>query len=126
MGYESKLIVVNRKAFSKINNPKEISWIYGEQIAQINMSKMDNEHGWLNLFNKAIDYKLFIEDGDHDTNTDKYGDVMKYASISKVCDWLEREIANGDDYRRLKPLLGLLRGFDEQRWDELQVVHYGY
>ena len=73
------------------------------------------------IFNKEIDYKLFIDSVD----IDRHGEHLKYAPINKVIEWVEQKIKK-IDYRRLKPLLGLLKGFDQSKWDELQVIHYGY
>lgn len=126
MAYESRLFVVNRKKYT-LWSPllrKDIYWVYGEKIADIKMRAMRNEEFYA-LFDKEIDYKLFIDNNEIDTDKDEYGEHLKYAKISAVVAWLEEELTRSN-YRRLQPLLGLLRGFDEREWDELQVVHYGY
>ena len=126
MAYESRIFIVNRKKRT-VWNPllgKDVDWVYGENIADIKMSAMHNEEFYA-LFDKEIDYKLFIDNPDKDTDEDYYGEHLKYASVDTVVRWLEKEITH-NEYRRLPVLLGLLKGFDQKRWDELQVVHYGY
>lgn len=116
MGYESRVFIVNRV--------KHENYVYGEKIADIKMSKMHSE--FVDLFDKKIDYKLYIDNGDESTNIDKYGDILTYTSCKVVIDYLEELISNKDNYRRLGLLLGLLKGIDENQWDDIQVVHYGY
>ena len=123
MAYESRLFIVNRIKYTNWMG-KDIDWVYGEKIADIKMSSMQNEEFYA-LFDKEIDYKLFIDNNEIDTDKDKYDEHLKYAKIGTVVAWLEEELTRSN-YRRLQPLLGLLRGFDEREWDELQVVHYGY
>lgn len=116
MGYESKIFIVNVHRF-KDNH------VYAEIIAIMNMCKM--ETSFHNLFKTEIDYEIYAEDDNHTTSTDRYGEKIKFAPIDNVIKWLKSAIKK-DDYRRLKPLLKLLTGFDEEKWDELQVIHYGY
>lgn len=59
------------------------------------------------------------------TQVDCYGKHIKAASVKEVVEWLEKEILVSD-YRRLKPLLSLLKGFNEAEWECLEVLHYGY
>ena len=113
MGYESRIYVVN------VN--KSIS--YGEVIARFDLSKIGN--GFSDLFKNPVDFHFYAEDGDTIITKDSYGDEVKTASIQDVIEWLEtkgREI----HYRRIEPLIGLLKGFDFAEWEDLRVVHYGY
>lgn len=117
MGYESKIFVVNTvHGFSN-------EYIYAETIATIRMGCMTPD--FHKLFRTEIDYEIYAEDDNHATSTDRYGDRIKSAKIKDVIKWLESEVIK-DDYRRLRPLLGLLKGFNEEQWDELEVLHYGY
>ena len=120
MSYESRIFVVNRIKHNFVTG----SYVWGEKIADVAMCRMCD--GFPDLFTEEIDYELYIDNSDESTNTDKYGDVMTYTDLKTVIDYLEEQIANGDNYRRLTVLLGLLKGFDETQWNELQVVHYGY
>lgn len=121
MGYESRLFITNVHRRKETNESS--AWIYAEKIADIRMSCMENS--FVCLFNKDIDYKLFIDNDEEDTDTDKYGKHMKSASIPEIMTWLE-EAMKRDNYRRLAPLYGLLSGFNLGQWDCLEVVHYGY
>lgn len=120
MSYESRIFVVNRTEIDRGTNV----YVWGEKIADIKMSNM--KYDFSELFTNEIDYELYVDNSDESTRTDKYGAVMTYTDRNTVIDYLEKQIANGDNYRRLTVLLGLLKGFDDKQWDELQVVHYGY
>lgn len=117
MGYESRIFITER-----------IEWpdgtVYANKIATVDMCKMGYSSGFHELFDKPIDYKVFVDE-EHETDKDLYGDHLKYASIQTVIDWLENQIEK-DDYSRLPVLLGLLKGFDPGKWHDLQVVHFGY
>lgn len=120
MGYESRVLVVDRNEYD-INGTH---YVHAEKIADIKMSKMYD--GFTDLFDKKVDYELYIDNANEATQTDKYGDVMTYTDCRTVIDYLENLIANGETYRRLTVLLGLLKGFNESQWNDIQVVHYGY
>ena len=123
MGYESRIYVVN---VSRLKAPKtKEEYTFCNVIAEMNMSCMVGS--FHRLFDKPIDFKVFICDsrGEIETDKDCYGDKIKYGDINAVITWLEKATTT-DNYRRLKPLLGLLKGFDPNEWDELKVLHYGY
>lgn len=42
------------------------------------------------------------------------GDTLKEASVKEVIDRLERIVEDGEDYRRIFPLLAALKVFEEQ------------
>lgn len=79
------------------------------------------------FFNKPLESKMYVEDGNTLIEEDCYGEKLTTADFPTVIAWLEKEVKK-DDYRRLKPLLSLLKGFDLSQWQdgELQIVHYGY
>lgn len=121
MGYESRVFVVNR---NEINRGIDAPYVFAEKIADIKMACMGN--GFSELFKKKVDYELYIDSCDESTQTDMYGEVMTYADCKTVINYLEKLIADGENYRRLSLLLGILKGIDESQWDEIQIVHYGY
>ena len=121
MGYESRLYIVNRTEYELPNGDK---WVMGEEIARINMCCMEMD--FTDLFDTTVDYKIIADDGNTEITEDKYGSELQTAPIQRVIDYLEESIASGDIYRRLKPLLGFLKGFDQDEWEYLEVVHYGY
>lgn len=117
MGYESRLYIVKKN--------KAIN--YAEVIARYDCCKMGYNSGWRELFNKPFESTMYAEDGNAKLEEDDYGDKLKSADFSTVIQWLEKEVKRSD-YRRLKPLLSLLKGFDLSQWrdGEMEIVHYGY
>ena len=85
MGYESRVIVVDRE---EVKHGDGTSYVYAEKIADVKMSCMDGE--FAALFDKKIDYELYIDNADESTQTDKYGNTMKYADCKTVIDYLEK------------------------------------
>lgn len=120
MGYESRLYVINRIEHELPNGEK---WVIGEEIGKINMCCM--EMCFVDLFDTNIDYKIIADDHNTEITKDEYGSDLQAAPIQRVIDWLEKYMADGAIYRRLKPLLGFLKGFDQSEWNYLEVVHYG-
>lgn len=123
MGYDSRVYVVSRQ------ENKERG--YGQIVAMFDCAVMGYGSGWTDLFKEVVKYDVYIENGDMPTREDMYGDLLKEASIESVINWLDGEIKrlerNGDYYRRLPPLLALLKGFNIDDWKNgLYVVHYGY
>lgn len=116
MGYESRvyLVEVHRR-------PR---YTYAERIAEVRMCKMNDEN-WLNLFTKPIDYKLYMDDGNTEFDTDDYGDHLMACPIADVIAYLEEKM-KVDSYRRLPLLYGLLAGINPEKWEHLEVVHFGY
>lgn len=116
MGYESKIIVAEVKRYSS-------TLVFAEKIAEMCMACMSDD--FPRLFTKEIDYKIIIDGDDNEVDTDLYGKKLTTAPIDNVIAWLEGEVQKYE-YRRLRPLLGLLKGFDPQQWNELQIIHFGY
>lgn len=121
MAYESRIIIINR---NEVEHSDGTTFVYPQQIADIKMASMDSE--FLKLFDKEIDYELYIYGDENPTKEDMYGDIMKYTDCKTVISLLEKLIDSGDNYRRLPMLLGLLKGINEKQWDNIQVVHCGY
>lgn len=140
MGYESRLHIVERHETVRKKNRNTYRDIYCLDVARFELCKMDNSEFW-NLFHTPIDFELdgdVCENGESIILTeDCYGKHCCYAEISEVIEWLEKEVRH-DDYRRLKPLLALLKGFDLNEWNysnsddngntdtRLIIVHYGH
>ena len=116
MSYESKMIIVNRVEFKTM--------IAGDVIAEFNLSVLPRKFDHKTVFTTPIDFDLF-PDGNHATMEDKYGEHCCMANIKEVIAAFE-ELAAEDDYRRYKPFIALLKGFDEKQWLDIRVVHYGY
>ena len=130
MGYESKVYICSR-----ISNT---GYIYNEVIAAVDMCKMGYDTGWPDLFKKKLDGDFLGFDHDNPRNQDwentelldGYDEPMMYTDIDTVKEWVNNQIENGDDYRRLFVLKAVLDSFDKTRWEsdraKLIVVHYGY
>lgn len=137
MGYESKLVIAKVSKVTKVETGETL-FAFGEIIAEINMSKMYSD--FPNIFTNAVDYDVFIDNEDEPTTEDKYGDKLKAADVQTVINYIERKIAEGEEYRRLKPCLAFLKALNTEEWKQdiesgkskdrsttkLQVVHYGY
>jgi len=117
MGYCSKIFIVARS-----KRP-----IFDTESVIASFDLCDMGYQFKDVFTKEIDYKLFADDGNTVFDMDRYGDHLKSTDFHTVIDWLTEQKKN-NDYRRLKPLLWLLQGFDLSKWTEydMQIVHYGY
>lgn len=116
MEYESRLYIV--KEIEALN--------YAEVIARFDCSKIEGG-GWKELFDKPLECKMYAEDGDTEIKEDNYGEKLKYTDFPTVISWLEKEVQT-NKFRRLKPLLSLLKGFDLSEWKDgkMRIVHFGY
>ena len=112
MGYESRIYVVEK------SNIKEPEGFWCEVIATVNMCKTNAD--FVNLFDTEFDGYFY--DAVCITE-DKYGKKLTVADKDSVVNYLETRV---NDYRRYKILYNLLKGFDEESWDNLCIVHYGY
>lgn len=120
MGYESRIYVMNvHRNLPILDKP------YAERIAVFDLSCMGYDPRWTNLFQTPVDYNIYALDGNTILSEDNYGDSLKSASIADVIACLE-EMETKEHYRRIPPLLGMLKGFDPAEWDDLQCVHFGY
>ena len=119
MAYESRVLFVNVMR-------REDGFVYARKVAEVDMSAMGYEYGWRDLFTKEIDYKLFMDDGETEFDTDMYGDHLKSCSVDKLLAWVEKEMQRSGYNWRLPTLHGLLKGLLESGWKNLDVVHFGY
>lgn len=136
MGYESRLIVVDRLEYEDMDDS---ICVYGDEIAQIDLSKMGAEKVdgkmFFDIFSKEIDFDLpykVVGDRYEEWTTDHaayrkddYGNVCRWAAIDDVVDWLEMADM---DYRRARVALAILKGIQANAsgFGQLIVVHYGY
>lgn len=120
MGYESRVYVMNvYRDFDILGKP------YAERIAVFDLSCMGCDSRWTQLFQTPVDFAVFSPDGEEPLEEDNYGDKLMSASIVDVISCLE-DLETTEHYRRIPPLLALLKGFEPSEWNDLQVVHYGY
>lgn len=115
MGYESRLYVIQKSHIVESNNMR---WC--EVIASFNLCKSDID------FRKYPDTDSFFYEGNKEIVEDCYGDHLKELTLQEAITEIENAIARYR-YRRWKPILGLLKGFNEDEWgNDLRVLHYGY
>lgn len=125
MGYESKLYIVNKLPEHMVI--KDNGMQYCELIAMVDICKY---YKWSD---KAIKYPktncyFYAEDGNKKIIEDGYDEPLKEIPIDDALDILEEEFYSGDNYRRLRPALTLLQSLkdNENQWNEIVVLHYGY
>lgn len=136
MGYEVKIYVVRPYDFDGLKKGFHAS----EIISMIDLGKFgycDNSKAFLNLFNKEIDFTLYMEDYDPDTDRevmsdiyeDKYGKHMCYLQHERYADainYLQKMLRkkNYSDIQRIKILLEMLKQYNGN--DNVYFVHYGH
>lgn len=124
MGYESKLYIVE-KGHIKDDDGR----VYAQVVAMFDMCKCYFLSDILTKEPKTDCY-FYADDGNTKILEDKYGDALTETSVDTVINILEEAIEIGEEYRRIFPLLSMLKTFKEQEsnheWNNLSVLHYGY
>ena len=124
MGYESKLYVVQKMRW--INEKKKT---FAQVIAMFNMGKYYSLSDVLRNKPETNCY-FYADDGNTQITEDRYRKPLTESDIKTVIDILEKDIAKGECYRRISPLLSTLKTIEEQRekgiWDDIVILHYGY
>ena len=128
MGYESKIIFVERHKYSS-------GCVYGQEISIWDMCKMGwyefNGKSFKDIFTIPIDFDLNLNGDvcDEEARIDNYGEHCKYTDVNTIINWLEKYVSKVE-YRRADLLLAFCYSLKEQinnnRWNEICVVHYGY
>ena len=124
MGYESKIYIVEKTNYSLV---EENGMKYARVLAMFDVSKFYELSDWFR--NKpATRHYIFDDDGDTQIIEDRYEDTLKEASVKEVIDRLEKIVENGENYRRIFPLLAALKAFESHsnQWGDIGVLHYGY
>lgn len=119
MGYESRIYVVEKSRLSPDDDGKR----FAEVLAMFNACKFS---GLPDVFKRKTDCFIYADDDDTRIIEDQYGNELTEAPLADVIKFLENEVQRGENYRRIKPLLSLLKGFDMEQWDNLVCLHYGY
>ena len=124
MGYESRLYVVQKGTW--VNEEEKT---YAQVIAMFNMGKYYSLSNVLRNKPETNCY-IYADDGNTKIIEDRYGKPLTESDIKTVIDILEKDVAEGECYRRIIPLLSTLKTIEEQReigvWDDVVVLHYGY
>ena len=124
MCYKSKIYIVEK---TNCSYTEENGMKYARVLAMFDVSKFYELSDWFR--NKpATKHYIYADDGDTQIIEDRYGDTLKEASVEEVIDRLERIVENGEDYRRIFPLLAALKAFElhSNQWGNIAVLHYGY
>lgn len=118
MGYESKLIVVNKYSFE---NARAI----GETVAELNLAEMGSSFFPIKkTFENEIEKPVYIGDWGEVTE-DKYGDRLRYTTAEKLLKVLYKcEVE--EHYRRTELAINTLKTFLSKDWENIIIVHYGY
>ena len=119
MGYESKLIVVN-----KFNNSSDV---FGDVIAEINLSVMSADFFSDDVFSKSIGEQFLVLRGEA-VSKDSYGKPLAYGSVEDVLRNLYK-CESFEHYRRTRLAINVLETFNRSTdWssDGIDVFHYGY
>lgn len=130
MGYESRIYIVDKSITHKTREGKTFPPItnnsgkrYAEVIASVDMCKMGD---FSDIFKVETDCYIYGNDGNTEIEKDCYGDPLKEAPLPDVIAYLEKYARSREYYRRINPLLSLLKGFNPSDWNALTVLHYGY
>ena len=124
MGYESKLYIVEKQNKFSFEEKR-----YARVIAMFDLCK----HNTITDFLKhcpETDCYFFADDGRTKVLKDKYNVSLKETTLPIIINKLEQIIDEGETYRRVFPLLALLKTINVQQnnnmWNDVVVLHYGY
>ncbi len=122
MGYESRIYIVEKRTKWDDEDKR-----YASVIAVFDMCCIGD---LTRIFESEADCYFYADDGNTQVLEDMYGDPLKETTVKDMIDALEAEIENGNNYRRLFPLLSALKVLNEQQangvWQNIAVLHYGY
>jgi hypothetical protein len=120
MGYESRFYIVKKGSLMVEDDGK----IWSEVIASFNMSKVPDVYTHIKKYPKTNCY-FYI--GNNKIVEDNYGDELIEIPINDMIAIMSEVIKEDPEYRRFRPFLFLLLGFNLEQWyDNLVVLHYGY
>ena len=122
MGYESKLYIVDKSSLEDANGMK-----YAQVVATFDMCVCPT----INVLQDNPETDCYFYEKNERVLEDRYGKLLTEATIEEVINLLETDVNDGENYRRLFPLLSALKTFKEQKdkgiWDDdLVILHYGY
>lgn len=120
MGYETRLFVIEKWEDEENADIPTL----GEVIASYDLCKFGEFSHRLREKGKPIKYGFYCGKR---IEKDEYGSVPIEIPLKDAIAVLE-EANEKLSYRRVSPLLKMLKGFEEEkaRWQEIVVVHYGH
>ena len=123
MGYESRLIIVQKSDLGREGDGKR----WAEVIAELNMCCMgDGPYEKLKNESPVTDCYIYMSDGNTRIDKDAYGKELKEMELEEVLAALQEE---GFEYRRIQPAYDFIKAIlNSGQWDlnRVVVLHYGY
>lgn len=119
MGYESKLYVIDKSDIFDANKMR-----FGVVVASFDLCKVHSVATDVRHYPKTDAY-FYSNDGNTIITEDLYGKPLTEVPVPDMIQILERA-ANDGHYRRFKPCIQMLKGFDLSEWGNLVVLHYGH
>lgn len=125
MGYESRFYIVKKSSLEIMEDDNKI---LGEVIASFNMSKVQDLYMRIKNYPKTNCYFYSDIGTEKKVVEDEYGDELIEIPINDMITIMGEVIKEDPEYRRFRPFLSLLLGFNLNQWtdDSLVVLHYGY
>ena len=124
MGYESRIYVVEKLENTILYDDGKCSAML---IARFDMCVFP---ALANVMRNKPETNCYIyaDDGNTRILEDCYSKPLTEATVKSVIEVLEKEIANGENYWRVFPLLSMLKAIEERLGDcdSIVVLHYGY
>lgn len=121
MGYESKLLIVQKSRYSSICD----NMFYGNCIAAFKLSKVgDRVHSAIMAYPDSSVY-TYADDGNTVITEDLYGNKLKEIPLKDMINILKEELRLYS-YRRFETCLKMLEAFDSDKWEDVVVLHCGY
>ena len=120
MGYESRLYIVDKSDLASTKNGKLMVWC--DIIAQFNLSRVPKIYEKVSAYKDTNGYFYY---NNKEVTEDMYGKPLKEIPIGDMISIISEAMKN-DCFRRYKPCLNLLKGFNPSEWENLVVLHYGY
>ena len=120
MGYESKLIVIDKTDI--FNN--DLHMIFSMRIATFDLCNVPSIARDVRNYPNTNAY-FYADDGNTRVTEDLYGEPLKEVPVPDMIKILEKA-AICDSYRRYAPCIQMLRGFDLSQWGNIVVLHFGH
>jgi hypothetical protein len=123
MGYETRLYIVekmNCTCFPEYNKK------YARLIAMFDLSKFYALSDILR-YKPKTDCYCYSDNGEAILE-DCYREELTESNPEEIISILEKILDTGEEYRRIYPVLAMLKTMVEHRnqWSEIAVLHYGY
>lgn len=124
MGYESKLFVVKKCSYLTQNIDGE-EMVWGDVIATFDLKKAYEVSDKMRRFPSTNCY-IYTVGADVPIVDDAYGNKLTEMSLEEACTIL-KQAWRQEDYQRYEVCYMMLKAFaDNDCFDDVVVLHYGY